>query len=396
MKNNTTKSKALAVIAAAALLSFGSLARAAEPQGTQPAEHPGFWNRLFHSGADDAPVPGPAMHAETGASAPVPQPARIPMEKPAVMGTLASVSGTTLAVTGKDGTSYSVNAASATVMKGLGAGSVASTVSAIPTGDTLIVMGTVSGTNVTASRIVFGLGGAMMKGGPGIETEGEHAAGRPVLGTVASVSGNSVTLTGKDGKTYAADVSAAIIVRGGEKETAMTAADIKAGDTLLVFGTLSDSAIAATKIIDGPKEMGDEGEQQRASVSGTVTAVVGTTMTVKAADGTEYTVDATSAAFVRAGDKETATTIAGVLVGDAVVVDGTVTGTDVVAARVLDGARPLRYAKPMAAPVAAPSRASAVAPAPDASATAPETVPLPEKPSFMRKVGAILGHLKFW
>ena len=401
MKYNTTSSKAFAMLAIAALVSFGSIAHAEDQQqgeqngqqGTQSAEHPGFWARLFPPGAEDgAPQPVPMMRSDMNASAPMPTEAHGDRQKPAVMGTVASVSGTTLTLTGKDGSTYTVDTSNSVVMKGIGRGAAASTLSAIPAGDTVIVMGTVSGKNVIATRIIFSLGGAMMKGGPGIEAggSGHMMPERPaMIGTVASVTGTTISLIGKDSKTYTVDASAATFTKGIGKDAAvMLVSDIKAGDTLAVFGTSTDTAITAGKVIDGTGDVQwGEGEGDTQKVGGVVTSVVGTTITIKAKDGTLYTVDATNAAFAKTGDTETATTIAGVLVGDAVVVDGTAIGSNVVATKVLDGVRPLKYMK---------AETRMAAPASDDSASAPEAAPIPEKHSFIQKVGALFGRLKFW
>ena len=75
-----------------------------------------------------------------------------------VFGTVSAISGTTLTVTsnaqnGGTATTYIVDASSATVTKS----GTASSVSAIAVGDTIMVRGTVSGTNVTAKTIMDGM-----------------------------------------------------------------------------------------------------------------------------------------------------------------------------------------------------------------------------------------------
>ena len=77
-------------------------------------------------------------------------------------------------------TTYTVDASSATVTKN----GAASTVSAIAVGDTVMVQGTVSGTNVTAKTIRDGVG----QGQPAIQGNGQPV----VAGTVTAINGNSV------------------------------------------------------------------------------------------------------------------------------------------------------------------------------------------------------------
>jgi len=66
-----------------------------------------------------------------------------------VHGTVTAVDGTTITVTGRDGASYTVNASSATVQK-----MTSGALSDIAVGDTIGVQGSVSGTSVTAERIM--------------------------------------------------------------------------------------------------------------------------------------------------------------------------------------------------------------------------------------------------
>jgi len=78
--------------------------------------------------------------------------------KPAVRGKVTAISGTTLTVANASSTVFTVDASNATVMKIVaGAKAAASTVSAIQTGDTVSVMGTLSGTSVTATSIRDGV-----------------------------------------------------------------------------------------------------------------------------------------------------------------------------------------------------------------------------------------------
>ena len=82
---------------------------------------------------------------------------------PAVIGKVVSVSGTTLTVSGHSGpdtatTTYTVDASSAKIMKGKPtATSTPATISDVAVGDNVLVIGTASGTTVTAKVIVDGL-----------------------------------------------------------------------------------------------------------------------------------------------------------------------------------------------------------------------------------------------
>ena len=72
------------------------------------------------------------------------------MTPPAVFGTVSAINGTNLSVTSKASkNSFTVDASNATVMKN----NATSTLSSVTVGDTVVIMGTVSGTNVTATSI---------------------------------------------------------------------------------------------------------------------------------------------------------------------------------------------------------------------------------------------------
>lgn len=74
-------------------------------------------------------------------------------------------------------------------------------------------------------------------------------------------------------------------------------------------------------------------------IGGTITAVSGNTLTISNKSGVTYTVDATNATIEKSGAKSSVSAIA---IGDNVVVQGTVSGTSVVASSIIDrGATPV-------------------------------------------------------
>lgn len=174
--------------------------------------------------------------------------------------------------------------------------------------------------------------------------EQKNFKGGGVLGTVASVSGTTITLTGSDGKTYTVDASKASL----EKIQTIATSDLKTGDTLNVHGTINGTSVSAEHIMSGklpeggfgkgPGEHG-KGQGRGPGVIGTVSAVSGSTLTVLTKDGTSYTVNAASAKVSKAvsGTKPTDSTVAAIAVGDTVGVQGTVVGTSVTAVHIMDG-----------------------------------------------------------
>ena len=180
-----------------------------------------------------------------------------------------------------------------------------------------------------------------------------------VFGTVTTINGTMLTVTQKFMRpnapsstmpaVYTVDASNAQVMKNG---TSSTVADIAAGDTVVVQGTVSGTNVTATVIRDGvmpgARIMGARFGRDTASstsstspiqgngepvIAGSISAVNGTTLTVTNASNVTYTVDASNAKIVKGGATIAAT---GVATGDSVVVQGTVNGTNVTASSVID------------------------------------------------------------
>ena len=163
---------------------------------------------------------------------------------PTAMGTVTAISGSTLTITDKrTSTTYTVNASGATVEKDR---NTTAALSDIKVGDMVGVEGTQSGTTITATNIHVGFGK-----GPGFGGRGGGPGG--VMGTVSAISGNTVTVTDKDGGTYAIDASSATVNQSG---TASTLSSVKIGDTVMVHGTLTTASMTAKAIDDGVPSKG--------------------------------------------------------------------------------------------------------------------------------------------
>lgn len=208
--------------------------------------------------------------------------------RPAVIGTVASapdVNGT-FTVTAKNwrrGTSataspttYTVTTANATVTKA----GVASTVSAIAVGDMVMVKGTVSGTNVTATTILDGFArgrhGAMpwRKLGMGFASRTITGNGQPVIGgNVTAVNGNSLTVTNKSNVTYTVDVTSAIVSKKGVTDA--TISSIAVGDSVIVQGTVNGNSVTATSVVDQGTLPSTSSDLQSAPHNGGFMGVIG-------------------------------------------------------------------------------------------------------------------------
>ena len=172
-----------------------------------------------------------------------------PVHQPGVGGTVTAVSGNTITVTGKDGTSYTIDASAAAITK-----DETVAVADVAVGDTVMAQGTVSGTSVTATNIHDG---KMPAGGFG--GRGPGGMGRGVHGTVSAISGNTLTVTATNPKdsttsTYTVDASSATVLKGDgtTKPAASTLSAVAVGDTVMVGGTVSGTSVTAKMIVDGP------------------------------------------------------------------------------------------------------------------------------------------------
>jgi len=197
--------------------------------------------------------------------------------KPGVFGTVASINGNILTVTGRNsfggprpmttgGTTsvapvaptpvtYTVDATNATVMKN----NATSSLSAIVVGDTVMAQGTLTGTNLVATKIRDGVVSTTRTGGapgtmhPGMAstTPAFSGNGEPITaGAVTAISGSSITITNKSNVTYTVDATNAKIVTGN---TTGTISNVAVGDSIVVQGTVNGTSVTATTIIDQAK-----------------------------------------------------------------------------------------------------------------------------------------------
>ena len=175
-----------------------------------------------------------------------------------VGGTVSAISGNTITLTAKQfqrptaaatsnassptTVTYTVDATNATVQKS----GATSSVSSIAVGDTLMVQGTVSGTNVTATKINDGVMPRNM--GTGMQNL-PTGNGQPIVGgTVSAVSGTSISITNTGGATYTIDATNAKVTKDGVSSA--TISNVSVGDSIIVQGTVNGSAVTGTTIMD--------------------------------------------------------------------------------------------------------------------------------------------------
>ncbi len=182
---------------------------------------------------------------------------------PGVFGTVSAINGATITVTSKArpnksgsqgtataATTYTVDATNAKVTKS----GAASSVSSIAVGDTIMVQGTINGSNVTATTIRDGLGNMQGqgegKGGPGGSQKNPviQGNGEPVIGgSVSAINGNTLTVTNKSNVVYTIDATNASIIKMG---TSTAISNVAVGDNLVIQGTVNGTSVAASSVID--------------------------------------------------------------------------------------------------------------------------------------------------
>jgi hypothetical protein len=191
--------------------------------------------------------------------------------KPAVFGTVTVVNGATITVAsrsfGKNAatTTYSVNAANATVFKN----NATSSVSSIAINDQIMVMGTISGTTVTATSIRDGI--PMMNRGRGPDQPDNGGTGQSlplkgngepvVAGSVSSVNGNAITITTSSNTSYTIDAASSTVNKAGATSTVSA---ISVGDYVVVQGTVNGATVTASSILDAQVKTSAQGNSGNA------------------------------------------------------------------------------------------------------------------------------------
>jgi len=241
---------------------------------------------------------------------------------PAATGTVASVSGNSITLTGANGTTYTVDATNATISKFANNARTTIQVSAIANGDTLTVFGTATGANITATMIVDGTMPTFNGRSSRTNHTGTTTTPKPqkitTTGTVASISGTSITVNGANSTTYTVDASMAKFRR--KANTAMLITDIQTGDTVKVTGTVSGTNITATIVQD--TSMG----AQNNHTTGTIAAVNGASFTVTTKANVTFTVNTTSTTVIEKfiGNSKQTASLSDLAVGENMLITGAV------------------------------------------------------------------------
>ena len=159
-----------------------------------------------------------------------------------------------------------------------------------------------------------------------------------IFGKVTAISNTTITITdSRTNKPYTVDASGATVTKNGASSSV---SGIAIGDMIMAQGSVTDTTVKATTIRDGVFGTQSKG---RGIVGTVASSVTGTTFTItgkmgfgaKSQSGTiTYTVDASNATVVKNG---ATSTVSNIVMGDTVVIKGTVNGTSIVATSINDG-----------------------------------------------------------
>jgi hypothetical protein len=229
------------------------------------------------TGADNRATGGGALPAHT-------PPVRVHLSANAtstraslISGTVASLSGSSITLTGSKGVTYAVDATNAKFIRRYGA---AMQLSDVQTGDALLVTGVVSGTSVAAKTV---------------RDQSLQAHNGTFIGTVSAVNGTSFTLQSKARGSQTINTTSSTVFKKGTVSSGLS--DIAVGQTVTVSGVWdrTNSNITATRVTIKVSSL---------NFVGTLNSVSGDTLTVTTASSTTYSVDATNARVTYKGGRK--------------------------------------------------------------------------------------------
>ncbi|NTU81312.1 MAG: hypothetical protein HGA45_18365 [Chloroflexales bacterium] len=211
-------------------------------------------------------------------------------------GQVASVDGTTITVTGRDGTSQAIQTTGSTTVELDGS---ASNLSAIAAGQFIHAEGTTDSAGTFTATVVHANTTAPQgrPRGPG-RNDGTRAGGQ-----VASVDGSTITVTRPDGTSQAilTTDSTTVELDGSTTSRDKLAAGqfIHAEGTTDSTGTFTATAVhASTTAPQGRPGDGGPGRNDGTHAGGQVASVDGSTITVTRPDGTSQTIQTTGSTTV--------------------------------------------------------------------------------------------------
>lgn len=152
------------------------------------------------------------------------------------------------------------------------------------------------------------------------------------VGEVTAVSTASLVLKTATGEIYTVTTTDAMVRRGDDKSSTV----ISVGETVYIFGVKNANTIVASMVIVGntKDDVKPNAEEKRQAYFGVVTAKTDTTLTVLSANNVSYTVSLATDAQIWI-NKNKQSNLSGFVVGDNVVVQGILSGTNISAKKLV-------------------------------------------------------------
>jgi hypothetical protein len=182
------------------------------------------------------------------------QPGGAPGQGPGAGGTITAIDGSTVTIKDLSGSTTKVVTTSSTTVTKTASGAL----SDIQLGDHVVVTGTGTASKIAAQRVddLGATSGATSdgRGGPGPSANANAGANTGVTsGTVAAIDGSTLTVTvtdssGTSGASITITTSSATTYT---VEHSIAVSDLAVGDQIMVVGTTTNGAVAATRIRDG-------------------------------------------------------------------------------------------------------------------------------------------------
>lgn len=148
-------------------------------------------------------------------------------------------------------------------------------------------------------------------------------------GQVTAVNNGSITIKSSSGEVFTV-LTADAMIRKAEDKNASANSSILVGESVYVFGAKNGSSIAASMIIVGKTKdsVKPNEEEKRRAYFGVITAKTDTSLTILSSGNTSYNVSLASDAQIWV-NKTKQSSLAGFVVGDNVMVQGSLSGNNI-------------------------------------------------------------------
>ncbi len=213
---------------------------------------------------------------------------RVDIELPGYRGQVTAVSGSTITVKDRNGTTYTIKTTSSTSFEMAGQ---SASLSDVKTGEQMSAEGTLNSDNSLNAETVQ------------IELPGYR-------GQVTAVSGSTITVQDHGGTHTIQTTSSTKFTRGGQSASL---SDVKTGDQIDAEGTLNSDGSLAAQVV----------QIELPHVDGQITKISGTIITIQERNGTAYTIKVSSSTTFTDDQTQNKLSLGDLKVGEEIHAEGT-------------------------------------------------------------------------